>query len=290
MYRILGDLPRDHEGEVAVRTAISSLNVRSATTVRDALEMLRDDQRTPIAGATDLFVALNFGTLTPRRFVDIWRIDELRRVVIDGDMLAIGALVTYTELIRSPLVAARLPMLVEASRLVGGPQIQNRGTIGGNIANASPAGDSLPILSVVDATVVLRSTAGERRVPFNELYTGYRESVRRADELIVAIEIPPVRGNQWFRKVGTRAAQAISKVVVAGVRDGQGMRLALGSVAPTVVRARRAEATLAEGRSIDEAVEALRDDITPIDDIRSTADYRRLVSANLVRRFWAETQ
>ncbi|HEY6830343.1 MAG TPA: FAD binding domain-containing protein, partial [Gemmatimonadaceae bacterium] len=141
-----------------------------------------------------------------------------------------------------------------------------------------------------DATVVLRSTAGERRVPFNELYTGYRESVRRADELIVAIEIPPVRGRQWFRKVGTRAAQAISKVVVAGVRDGESMRLALGSVAPTVVRARRAEATLAEGRSIDEVVEALRDDITPIDDIRSTADYRRLVSANLVRRFWAETK
>ena len=273
-----------------MRTAISSLDVRSASTVRDALEMLSAEGRTPIAGATDLFVALNFGTLTPRHFVDIWRIEELRRINIDGAALVIGALVTYTDLIRSPLVAARLPMLVEASRLVGGPQIQNRGTIGGNVANASPAGDSLPILSAVDATVVLRSTAGERRVPFNELYTGYRESVRRSDELIVAIEIPPVRGRQWFRKVGTRAAQAISKVVIAGVRDGGNMRLALGSVAPTVVRARRAEAALAEGRSIDEAAEALRADITPIDDIRSTADYRRLVSANLVRRFWAETQ
>ena len=290
MYGVLGDLPRDHEGEGAMRTAISSLDVRSATTVRDALEILRDEQRTPIAGATDLFVALNFGTLAPRRFVDIWRIDELRRITIDGDTLVIGALVTYTDLIRSPLIGARLPMLVEASRLVGGPQIQNRGTIGGNIANASPAGDTLPILSAVDAIVVLRSTTGERRVAFNELYTGYRESVRRADELIVAIEIPPVPGRQWFRKVGTRAAQAISKVVIAGVRDGESMRLALGSVAPTVVRARRAEATLAEGRSIDEAVEVLREDITPIDDIRSTADYRRLVSANLMRRFWTESQ
>jgi xanthine dehydrogenase small subunit len=273
-----------------MRTAISTLDVRSATTVRDALEMLRDDERTPLAGATDLFVALNFGTLTTRRFVDIWRVDDLRRIAVDGDTLVIGALVTYTDLIRSPIVAARLPMLVEASRLVGGPQIQNRGTIGGNVANASPAGDSLPILSAVDATVVLRSVTGERRVAFNEFYTGYRQSVRRSDELIVAIEIPTVRGRQWFRKVGTRAAQAISKVVIAGVRDGQTMRLAIGSVAPTVVRARRAEAALAEGRSIDDAIDALRGDITPIDDVRSTADYRRLVSANLMRRFWTESQ
>ncbi len=273
-----------------MRTAISTLAVRGATTVRQALEILHDEERTPIAGATDLFVALNFGTLTMRRFVDIWNVDELRRIAVDGDTLVIGALATYTDLIRSPMIAARLPMLAEASRLVGGPQIQNRGTIGGNIANASPAGDSLPILSAVDAVVVLRSVTGERRVAFRDFYTGYRESVRRRDELIVAVEIPPVPGRQWFRKVGTRAAQAISKVVIAGVRDGQSLRLALGSVAPTVVRARRAEAALAEGRSIDEAVDALRADITPIDDVRSTADYRHLVSANLVRRFLTETR
>ena len=181
-------------------------------------------------------------------------------------------------------------MLAEASRLVGGPQIQNRGTIGGNIANASPAGDSLPVLAAVDASVVLRSAEGERRVAFDEFYTGYRESVRRADELIVAVEIPPVSGRQWFRKVGTRAAQAISKVVIAGVRDGETARIALGSVAPTVVRARRAEEGLRTGASIDQAIDLLRDEIAPIDDIRSTADYRRLVSGNLLRRFWAETQ
>jgi CO/xanthine dehydrogenase FAD-binding subunit len=273
-----------------MRTAISTLDVRRATSVRDALEMLRDDERTPIAGATDLFVALNFGTLAARRFLDIWRVDELRRIAVNADALVIGGLVTYTDLIRSPIIAARLPMLAEASRLVGGPQIQNRGTIGGNIANASPAGDTLPILAAVDAIVVLRSAAAERRIPFNDFYTGYRESVRRADELIVAVEIPAVRGRQWFRKVGTRAAQAISKVVIAGVRDGGSIRLALGSVAPTVVRARRAEAALANGASIDEAIDVLGDDITPIDDVRSTADYRRLVSANLVRRFWTDTQ
>jgi CO/xanthine dehydrogenase FAD-binding subunit len=273
-----------------MKTAISTLDVRSVTTVRDALGSLHDEDRAPIAGATDLFVALNFGTLTPRRFVDIWRVDELRRIAVNADTLVIGALVTYTDLIRSPIIAARLPMLIEASRLIGGPQIQNRGTIGGNIANASPAGDSLPILAAVDATVVLRSTVGERRVPFNEFYTGYRASVRRPDELIVAVEIPAVHGRQWFRKVGTRAAQAISKVVIAGVRDGRSARIALGSVAPTVVRARHTEEALGNGATIDDAVEVLRREIVPIDDIRSTAEYRRLVSGNLARRFWTETQ
>lgn len=273
-----------------MRTAISTLDVRGVSTVRDAVAALRDEERAPIAGATDLFVALNFGTLTPRRFLDIWRIEELRRIAVNDDTLVIGALVTYTDLIRSPLISARLPILAEASRVVGGPQIQNRGTIGGNIANASPAGDSLPILAAVDATVVLRSVAGERRIAFNEFYTGYRESVRRADELIVAVEIPIVNGRQWFRKVGTRAAQAISKVVIAGVRNNGTVRIALGSVAPTVVRARRTEEAFANGASLDEAVTVLRGEIAPIDDIRSTADYRRVVSGNLLRRFWTETQ
>jgi CO/xanthine dehydrogenase FAD-binding subunit len=266
------------------------LDVRSVATIEDATAALRDEERAPIAGATDLFVALNFGTLTSNRFLDVWRVEKLRGITLRADTLVIGALATYTDLIRSPLIAERLPMLAEASRLVGGPQIQNRGTIGGNIANASPAGDSLPVLAAVDATVVLRSAVGERRVAFNEFYTGYRESVRRADELIVAVEIPTVIGRQWFRKVGTRAAQAISKVVIAGVRDGETARIALGSVAPTVVRARRAEDALRTGASIDDAVGLLRDEITPIDDNRSTADYRRLVSGNLLRRFWTETQ
>src|SRR5215217_2137206 len=112
-------------------------------------------------------------------------------------------------------------MLIDAARQVGGPQLQNRGTIGGNIANASPAGDSLPVLMAADAVVVLRSADAERRVPLTEFYTGYRTTVGRADELIVAVEVPPVHGKQWFRKVGTRAAQAISKVVVAGVRGAE---------------------------------------------------------------------
>jgi CO/xanthine dehydrogenase FAD-binding subunit len=185
-------------------------------------------------------------------------------------------------------VRRRLPILAEASRQVGSPQIQNRGTLGGNIANASPAGDTLPVLAVAEATVVLRRADGERRVPFGSFYTGYRQTVMRPDELIVAVEVPPLEGRQWFRKVGTRAAQAISKVVMAAVRAPH-PRIALGSVAPTVVRAPRTEALLAAGGSLAEAQSVLLEEIQPIDDLRSTAAYRRRVSANLLAQFWSDT-
>jgi CO/xanthine dehydrogenase FAD-binding subunit len=171
-------------------------------------------------------------------------------------------------------------------------QIQNRGTLGGNIANASPAGDTLPVLAAADATVVLKSAAGTRRMPFSAFYTGYRTTVRRPDELIVSVEIPVLHGRQWFRKVGTRAAQAISKVVIAARLEpakGSGpaiVRIAFGSVAPTVVRATRTEAALAAGHSLQTALGLLADEIAPIDDIRSTAVYRRRVAANLLTSFW----
>lgn len=262
--------------------------MRSAASLDDALRVMRDEKRTPIAGATDLYVALNFGTLEQKRFLDIWAVDELRGISEKGDMLVLGALATYTSLIRSPLVVSRLPMLVEAARQVGGVQIQNRGTVGGNIANGSPAGDSLPVFAAADAVVVLRSVDGERRVQITEYYTGYRATVMRPDELIVAIEIPPVEGKQWFRKVGTRAAQAISKIVVAGIRSAS-PRIAFGSVAPTVVRVPETERALAEGAGIDEAVSVLSREIKPIDDIRSTAEYRLRVATNLLRRFWTDT-
>lgn len=271
-----------------MRTAISDLTLWRATSLPDALNVMRDDSLMPIAGATDVYVGLNFGTLAARRFVDIWGVDELRGISMDGNTLVIGALATYTSLIRSPLVARRLPMLVEAARQVGGPQIQNRGTLGGNVANASPAGDSLPVLAAVDAVILLRSADTERRVPITDFYTGYRATVLRPAELIVAIEVPPVQGRQWFRKVGTRAAQAISKIVVAGVR-GATPRLAFGSVAPTVVRVRETERALAAGASVDEAATLMAREIAPIDDIRSTAEYRMSVAINLMRRFWAET-
>lgn len=271
-----------------MRTAVSGLDMRRAASLEDALQILRDERRAPVAGATDLYVTLNFGTLEQKRFLDIWGVDELRGISDRGDTLVLGALATYTSLIRSPLVRDRLPMLIEAARQVGGVQIQNRGTVGGNIANGSPAGDSLPVLAAADAVVVLRSADGERRVPLTQFYTGYRATVLRPDELIVAIEVPPVDGKQWFRKVGTRAAQAISKIVMAGVRSDE-PRIAFGSVAPTVVRVPLTESALASGRGIDAAASVLAGEIKPIDDVRSTAQYRLRVATNLLRRFWAET-
>src|SRR5262249_29793139 len=178
--------------------------------------------------------------------------------------------------------------LAAASREVGGAQIQNRGTLGGNVINASPAGDTLPVLAAAEAVLVLESAAGVRRVPFGAFYTGYRQSVRRADELLVAVEIPEVPGRQWFRKVGTRAAQAISKVVMAAVRAAT-PRIALGSVAPTVVRLPRTEAAHASGGTLADARRALEGEIRPIDDVRSTADYRRRVAGNLLEQFWIDT-
>ena len=271
-----------------MRTAISPLTIAQPRTLDEALAMLRDAPLAPIAGATDLYVGLNFGTLTAQHFIDLNALDELRGIDVRDDQLVIGAMTSYAAIMRSALVQARLPMLVQAASQIGGVQIQNRGTLGGNIANGSPAGDALPVLSAAEATIVMRSARAERRVPFSGFYTGYRASVLRTDELIVAVEIPRVEGGQWFRKVGTRAAQAISKLVMAAVRAPV-PRIAVGSVAPTTIRLPRTEAALAAGAGIDEAVNVLESEITPIDDVRSSADYRRQVAANLLRRFWSDT-
>ncbi|PYR04548.1 MAG: hypothetical protein DMF99_31295 [Acidobacteria bacterium] len=274
-----------------MQSVISTRMLLRPRSLEDALAMLRDEPTlTPLAGCTDLYVALNFGTLKDTRFLDLWRLDRLRKIELRGGALSIGALATFTDLIRSTLVRKRLPMLAAAAREVGGVQIQNRGTIGGNVANASPAGDTLPVLAAADAVVVLQQAGGIRRVPFDGFYTGYRQTVRRPGELIVGIEIPPVRGRQFFRKVGTRAAQAISKIVMAGILgpatgSGRTARIALGSVAPTVVRVPRTEAALASGASIEAVQRTLMEEIAPIDDLRSTAEYRRRVAANLLARF-----
>ena len=271
-----------------MKSAITPLSIATPRTLDDALSLLHDRPLVPIAGATDLYVALNFGTLSATQFMDISRLPELLGITVRGDRLVIGAGVSYTTILHSPLVRVRLPMLAQAALQVGGIQIQNRGTLGGNIANGSPAGDSLPVLAAADAELVLRSAGSERRVALADFYTGYRTSVLRTNELIVAVECPRVDGTQWFRKVGTRAAQAVSKLVIAAVRAPT-PRIAIGSVAATTVRLPRTEAALAAGSGIDEACNVMQSEITPIDDIRSTADYRRKVADNLLRRFWADT-
>ena len=248
-----------------------------------------DPQLVPIAGCTDVYVGLHFGALKQQRFLDLWGLDELGGITLAAGRLRIGALATYREIIASKMVARRLPMLAAAAREIGGAQIQNRGTLGGNIANASPAGDTLPVLAAAHASVILRSSArGQRAVPFESFYTGYRTSVRQDDELIVAVEFPAIEGRQWWRKVGTRRAQAISKIMMAGVR-GPEVRVALGSVGPTVLVAEKAAAILAHDGSVADAQAALLTEIAPIDDIRSTREYRARVATNLLAAFWSET-
>jgi xanthine dehydrogenase small subunit len=275
-----------------MRPSVQTRLLYSPKSLKEALVMLRDEgPLVAMAGCTDLYVSLNFGTLKETRFLNLWRLDALRSIAIQGDALSIGALATHTAIIRSPLVRKRVPMLAAACREIGGVQIQNRGTLGGNVANGSPAGDTLPVFAAADAVVVLQSAGGTRRVPFNAFYTSYRRTVMRSDELIVRFELPRIHGRQWFRKVGTRAAQAISKIVMAGIAGGANdpPRIAFGSVAPTVLRVRETEQLLAGGASIADAQRALAAEIAPIDDIRSTADYRRRVAANLLVRFWNDS-
>jgi CO/xanthine dehydrogenase FAD-binding subunit len=272
-----------------VPAAVSGLSLERPRSLKAALTLLAAEPGlTPIAGCTDVYVSLHFGTAAERRFIDLWPLRELRGIALNRGVLRVGALTTYTELIASPLVRRRLPMLVAAAGEVGGAQIQNRGTLGGNIANASPAGDTLPVLAAAAARVVLADAAGQRIVPFDAFYTGYRTTVRRPGELIVAVEFPRLEGRQWWRKVGTRRAQAISKVMIAAVR-GSDVRIAFGSVGPTVLLARKAAAVLAHGGAIEQAQAALLTEIAPIDDVRSTREYRSQVAANLLAQFWKET-
>jgi CO/xanthine dehydrogenase FAD-binding subunit len=264
-----------------------------------AYELLADGSGPPwrpLAGGTDLMVQMT-GEIgePPERILDIWGLDELRGIAVDADTLSIGALTTYTELRHSALVADVVPALAAAAATIGAAQIQNRGTIGGNVVNASPAGDTLPVLLAVGAEMVLGSSRGERVVAAGDFWPSYRTTARRDDELLLRIRIPILDERQVrFRKVGTRRAQAISKVVMALAwrsRDGDpwtDVRLALGSVAATTVRAPAAEAAM-EGRRpdrdmADAAAAALSDEIVPIDDVRSTADYRRAVAGRVLHR------
>ncbi len=253
----------------------------------------------PLAGGTDLMVQIT-GELAPApdRVLDLSRLHELRGIALEGDSLELGALTTYTDIRRSDLCHEHLPALVEAAATIGAAQIQNRGTLGGNIANASPAGDTLPVLLATDAEIVLGSATGERTVAAADFWTGYRQTARRPDELVVRIRIPLPRGRQVrFRKVGTRRAQAISKVVMAiSWRPDAGVwrdvRVALGSIAATPVRARETERVL-EGaaprsETADHAAATVAEEIRPIDDVRSTADYRRVVTARVLHRLLRE--
>ena len=230
-----------------------------------------------LAGGTDLMVMLHARTLRPepRALLDVWSLPELKGVRRVNEGLEIGAAESYTAIIRSPELQRDLPALVAAARTIGAAQIQNRGTLGGNLANASPAGDTLPVLLAYDAVVL----TDRRSIAIDEFFTGYRKTALQSDELITAVRFPLGRQVE-FRKVGTRAAQAISKIVMAVSRSPA--RVAVGSVAEVPLRARRAEAAL-ERNDVEGAIGAVAEDIRPIDDVRSTAAYRQAVTQNVLR-------
>jgi CO/xanthine dehydrogenase FAD-binding subunit len=270
--------------------------VVSPRTLDEAYRLLSEAPHQPLAGGTDLLVQIT-GELgePPERVIDIWGLDELRGIVVEPGTLVIGALTTYTQLRRSADVREHMPILREAAATIGAAQIQNRGTIGGNAANASPAGDTLPIMLATDAELVLGSVRGERSVPAASFWPEYRRTAIAADELLLRIRFPIASGREVrFRKVGTRRAQAISKVVMAlawePADDGRWhrVRLGVGSMAPTPVRARRVEVvldgSLPTAEVAERAVETLAGELAPIDDVRSTADYRRAVAGRVLRR------
>jgi CO/xanthine dehydrogenase FAD-binding subunit len=253
----------------------------------------------PIAGGTDVMVQIT-GELgePPERLLDLWHVDELRGIAVREGHLELGALTTYTEIRRSPECQEFFPALCEAAATIGAAQIQNRGTIGGNVVNASPAGDTLPVLLAADAEFVLGGPTAERSVAAPDFWTAYRRTARADDELLLRIRIPLVLARRMrFRKVGTRRAQAISKVVMALAYRPDGgvwrdVRVAMGSIADRPVRLRETESVLegaaARQSTADHAAAVLAREIHPIDDVRSTAEYRRVVSARVLHRLLRE--
>ena len=250
----------------------------------------------PIAGGTDVMVQYGAGQLPARKLVSLWNLPELRRIEVSESEVQIGSGCTYTDLRESPVVEREFPLLASAARWTGGIANQNRGTLGGNIANASPAADSLPALLVYEADLILVSAAGERRIPYLGFHTGYRKTLLAPGELIRAVCLARrfVNYFSYARKVGPRNAQAISKICIAGLGQMAGglvedIRIAVGSVAPTPLRLKETERML-RGNPIDAALvskarQTAVGEIRPIDDMRSTAAYRSAVTGNLVAEF-----
>lgn len=281
-----------------MRGDFATMTVFSPTTPEEAVRLRGENKDViPFAGGTDVMVSWNMGLMNGRTVLDLSRIREWRSIRPAHAGVHIGALCTHTDIQTHPVIRSRFPLLVNACATVGAAQIQNRGTIGGNIANASPAGDTFPALSVYHAVVNAVSLAGKRAVPFSDIFAGVKKTTLKPDELIESVFVPYLASRprkRYFRKVGTRSAQAISKVVAAGLlwmRAGRvkELRFAIGSVAPTVRRARTVEAFLTGKRLlppiVKEAAGLLDEDIAPIDDIRSTRGYRLRVCRGMLLEF-----
>src|SRR6185503_6540534 len=283
-----------------MRSYVPSYQLTTPRSLEDALSLLSNEPGVwkPFAGGTDLMVLLEAGRLDHRNYINIWPLAELRGIDAGDEHVTLGALTTYTEIQAHPVLRSEFPMLCQAAGETGGLAIQNRGTLGGNIVNASPAADSPPALLAYNAEVELVSTQGSRWLQYYGFHTGYKQMQIRPDELLARVRLPrnTTGATHYYRKVGTRKAQAISKVCFAAVartNNGQveDVRIAVGSVAPIVVRCVQTESAL-KGHSPDVATvksaqEILQREISPIDDIRSTANYRLQVALNLLADFAA---
>jgi CO/xanthine dehydrogenase FAD-binding subunit len=286
-----------------MRGYIPSYKLTTTASLAEALAVLANEPGVwkPFAGGTDLMVLLEAGKLPHKNYINIWPLKELREILTTDGHITLGALTTYTEVQENSILQSEFPMLCQAASETGGLAIQNRGTLGGNIVNASPAADSPPALLAYDAEVELSSISGVRWLPYQGFHTGYKQMQIRSDELLTRIRLPRRTANcyHYYRKVGTRKAQAISKVCLSAVgsRDNSTInhiRIALGSVAPIVIRCKQTEDALL-GQKLNEAAiqlgcEVLTKEIKPIDDIRSTASYRLRVATNLLTDFLRSLQ
>lgn len=284
-----------------MRAFIPDYQLITPARLDEALQLIANEPGVwrPFAGGTDLMVLLEAGKLAHNKYLNLWALQELRGITATDEKIVIGALTTYTEIRNHELLQSEFPMLCQAASETGGLAIQNRGTLGGNIANASPAADSPPALLAYDATLEIISLSGVRRVSYRDFHQSYKKMDLRPDELIARIHLPrnTLRGIQYYRKVGTRKAQAISKVCFAAIGYVNSdsaitdVRLALGSVAPIPLRCVETEAFL-KGKKVDHETiaagqNALAGEMSPISDIRSTRDYRLRVSLNLLHDFLA---
>lgn len=264
--------------------------VFTARTLEEALQLrAAHPQAVPLAGGTDLMVMLESGRWSAPAFLNLWGCAGLRDISQDGRR--IGALATWSDVAEHPAIPSALR---DCARTVGAEQIQRRGTVGGNIVNASPAGDSLPLWLALDAEFELSSLRGVRKVAADAFFEGYRKVALAPDELLTAVILPELKGTLGYRKVGTRQAQSISKVMLGGrlwVEGGQVVeaRIALGAVAPVPLRLKKLEAALVGGAVRPELAEEVGEEIRPITDIRSTSQYRLAVARNIVRR-WLQSQ
>ncbi len=281
-----------------MRAYLPAYDLQTPANLAEALHLLADAPNVwkPFAGGTDLMVLLEAGKLAHKHFINLWHLPELRGIAVTDGHITLGAMTTYAQMQAHPILQTEFPLLWQAASWTGSVAIQNRGTLGGNIANASPAADSLPALLVYEAELELVSVNGSRWKGFRDFHTGYKQMALRGDELIKAIRLPRTTNGwtQHSRKVGTRKAQAISKICIAALAQFENnsikdIRLALGSVAPVPLRCVQAEAVLRnqviDDATIQAARAALAHEITPIDDVRSTADYRLRVAANLLAEF-----